>query len=73
MTKHTFVNGVVFVDCHMCGAESEVPVTKEKYDQWQSGKHAQDVWPEMSLENRELLISGTCLECQKVLFAEPED
>ena len=73
MTRHTFINGTIFVDCPICGDESKCELDPEKYKRWQAGELCQNVWPEMSLEDREVLISGTCLDCQKVLFAGPED
>ena len=72
MTVHTYVNGTFYVDCPFCGTESEMPLDKVKYFRWQAGELAQNVWPEMSLEDREVLISGTCRECQKILFAMEE-
>ena len=70
---HTFRNGTFYADCPFCGAESEVKLPIAAYARWQMGEMAQNVWPEMSREDREILISGICKECQKTIFAPPED
>jgi len=57
----------------MCHQRSTIMLDKEKYDRWQAGEHVQNVWPEMSPENREVLISGTHPKCWDYLFAEVPD
>ncbi len=64
----------VFASCCMCGAEKTLTVNPIGYLQWK-GKQAliQDALPELSKEDRELLISGTCGECWEKMFAGSDD
>lgn len=57
--------------CFVCGKVSEVRVpTKQFFDKYCKGSAVQDAFPEMSVEDRELIVSGMCKECQKVYFAD---
>ena len=62
-----------------CGAVTENPLLKYNDDiigktvnDILSGKMIQNAAPFLSIQERELLISGTCLKCQKVLFRPPK-
>ena len=55
--------------CPFCGAESVVGgLEQEDWDRWRDGEMIQDVWPGMTKENREVLISGLCHSCQSEAF-----
>lgn len=58
------------VTCKFCGKTYFIPVFKEEYEAWQKGAHVQDAFPDMSIDNRELLISGMCGKCFDELFDE---
>jgi hypothetical protein len=58
--------------CIFCGANHLIPLDEEKYRRWRSGEHVQNVWPEMSADQREILISGTCPECWEREFGEDD-
>jgi len=49
--------------CVFCGKEHLTTVDKVKYQRWLGGERIQLVWPEMSDDDREILISGTCPDC----------
>lgn len=70
---HTYRNGTFYADCPFCGAESEVKLPLAEYTRWQMGELAQNVWPEMATNIREILIGGICLRCQDTVFAMPEE
>jgi len=57
-------------DCVVCGRIHEpVVLDAEKYYRWkEDGECIQDVFPEMTKDQREILISGTCPECWDELF-----
>lgn len=57
-------------DCPLCGARHDpVVLDANKYYRWISEQeNIQNVFPEMSAAEREILISGTCAECWKDLF-----
>lgn len=42
--------------CMVCGATSEVSMTRDGYEQWRTGTLLQIACPEMTKENRELAI-----------------
>lgn len=53
---------------------STLVVDKDKLARWQQrGELIQDVFPELSPADRELLISQTCNACFHELFREPEE
>lgn len=58
--------------CVMCGKQHELVVSQAGYESWQYGNHIQDALPELSPDDRELLISGTCDNCFNNLFEEKE-
>jgi hypothetical protein len=59
----------------MCGKRSTFKVDSGNFKSWQTGALLiQDAMPEVSIENRELLISNTCGKCFDSLFPkEPEE
>lgn len=64
----------ITVKCPFCGKISEVVVDFISYRNWISmGLHVQDAFQNESPETRELLLTGICIECQDVAFAEDED
>lgn len=66
------INTIPYVTCPccVCGKTSTVMVDPIALDEWRFGrKIAQDAFPDMSPDERELLISGTHNECWDVLFA----
>ena len=54
---------VVTRPCMMCGKTSEMVLDFDKVTRWQRGEFVQDVFPELSAAERELLISGTHGPC----------
>ena len=66
----------VITTCPICNKEHSVHLTREqsyKYKDYLDGKgHIQDLLPELSADNREMLITGICPKCWKEL-EEDED
>lgn len=59
----------VMIECKFCQAFYAVPVNEDAYEDWQNGEGlVQDLMPELSPEERELLISKTCDECWNAIF-----
>lgn len=50
-----------------------VVVKRSAYNKWQSGILAQNAFPDLSLEDREFLISGTSPEGWNKMFGEESD
>ena len=49
--------------CPLCGARRTLTVSREGYFLWLHGTLIQYALPELSLDDRERLISGTCRSC----------
>lgn len=64
--------GDVTVQCRMCEHQYHVVrVDPEMMEAWIDGKLIQSVMPQLSADDRELLISGTCSSCWESLFGPP--
>jgi hypothetical protein len=64
--------------CIFCGKVIDIEFTTKqylRYLEWKEGKisHIQDALPELSADNRELLISGVCGECFDNMFKGEEE
>lgn len=59
--------------CPFCGSVSSVSVEKGDYLNWQAGMMAQDAFPYLSAEEREMLISGICPSCWNDTFNSEEE
>lgn len=60
----------VEVQCIMCKTTHTVKVPKDGYRKWLNGARIQDVMPELSANDRELLISNICGTCFDQMFEE---
>jgi hypothetical protein len=49
--------------CIFCGKPHYVWVYPSAYKAWRDGACIQDAMPDLSANERELLISGTCKDC----------
>lgn len=59
--------------CWKCLSSSTVEVQTSDLAAWQHGELAQNAFPYLSVNERELLISGTCGECFDEMFPEEEE
>lgn len=61
--------------CPICGKITPVQIRRvaDYKDYMLNGKHAQDAFPYLSAEEREMLISGVCGACWNNLFADEEE
>lgn len=61
--------------CPFCGKETIITVAEADYEAWQAGALAQDAFPYLLAEEREMLISGICPTCWDEEFGgdDPED
>ena len=58
----------VEVYCRFCGTINYVEVEWPDYWDWQYGMPAQDAFPYLTPDEREMLISGTCPKCWDEIF-----
>ena len=49
--------------CHVCGKQSQMEVNDLRYEMWLRGALIQTAFPDMPLDQRELLISGKHPDC----------
>jgi hypothetical protein len=59
--------------CPVCGKRQTMTLDRERFWRWQHDTYIQEAFPELSADERELLISGTDNECFQRLFAEDDD
>ncbi len=58
--------------CIVCKERSLIDLDVKKYQRWTGGggtEHVQNVWPEWSAGDRELLITGTHSSCWDEMFS----
>ena len=58
--------------CPNCNQGNSIEVDLKKYQQWKSGMLIQQVFPELSLDEREALQSGYHPECWEAVFGGDE-
>lgn len=56
--------------CPFCGKAHEIEVNEIDYLDWQDGEHAQNAFPYLSADEREMLISGICPTCWDKMFGD---
>ena len=61
------------VHCVQCGQLCEVAAYKSDIVEWQNGKYAEDAFPYLTADERELLISRTCPDCWDRMFPEESE
>lgn len=59
---------IVQCTCPLCGAINKVEVSAEGLAKWKDGEFIQAALPELSAEQREIIMTGTCIRCQNDLF-----
>lgn len=64
---------LVRVACPMCGESRTLEVPAEGFERWQAGELIQNAMPELSADDREQLISGTCGACWDRLFPSEDE
>lgn len=63
----------VSVRCLSCQAKETFNVSYKAFVAWERGELIQEALPELSLGQREILISNTCGECFDGMFKNIED
>lgn len=58
--------------CPVCQRTSRMEVDGASYMRWVGGELIQIAFPSMSIDDRELMITGTHPECWKKIFPEEE-
>lgn len=64
------------IKCTLCGEVTTLMVAEADIDEYlfsDNRRHVQDIFPYLSAEERELLISYTCPKCWKEMFSAFEE
>ena len=59
--------------CGVCDEYELWVLDRAAVERWQAGEYIQNAFPDMSMEDREILISGTHPACWDKLFPKEED
>ena len=61
--------------CWRCDTNIYLKVTQSQYDKWISPQreNIQDIFPNLTADEREILISGTCGPCYDEIWSERND
>jgi len=58
--------------CIWCGGTSLLRLNSDDLTRWIRGAYVQDVWPEKTPEQREVIMTGTHPYCWDEMFSEQE-
>lgn len=58
--------------CVWCHKNYLLELDEEKVRWWEAGAHVQNVWPELSVGDREMIISGTHSACFDEMFKDDD-
>lgn len=72
MAKINLKEYIVVTVCPFCGHAHEVAVNEADFWDWQDGELAQNAFPYLSADDREILISGICPKCWDEMFGGDE-
>lgn len=61
------------IQCRLCKKPVEVPATKEQIQRWRNGELIQRATPNLTPDQREMLITRYCDECFNRITKEPEE
>lgn len=73
MKRINYKDVCIVTTCPFCGHANKVEVNEIDYLDWQDGELAQDVFPYLSADEREMLISGICPSCWVKYFGSDEE
>ena len=60
--------------CPICSKVNTITIkTVSDLDAWRKGAYAQDAFPYLSAEDREVIISGICGSCWDKMFPDEEE
>jgi len=66
--EHIIKNVGIKKTCPLCGKTTHIVVNGDDYEKWQNGMLIQRAFPYMSADEREVLITGICYNCQTKVF-----
>lgn len=63
----------IHCECPECADVKTINVNFDQFGDWQSGKLIQSVFPELSEDDRERMISGICPKCWELYETDIDD
>lgn len=70
----TYMNTTTLsLTCPFCRQAEPLVVSTDGLAAWRAGECIQDVMPEISADDRERLISGTCPDCWAEMFGVDDE
>jgi hypothetical protein len=72
MVALTNRNDCISGTCRSCSKSVSIMVNGQDVVDWKSGTYIQDAMPYLSVDEREILISGTCGTCFDKMFGGGE-
>ena len=60
----------MIIQCTECDKIIELDLPAADVKRWRNGEMIQDVFPQLSVDDRELMISQMCGKCFDLLFAD---
>ena len=64
---------IITIKCPWCKGTSEVFMTTQQKAQWDTHVLTQNIKPTLDKTDREILISGFCVDCQAKIFMEDDN
>lgn len=64
---------IIKTKCPICGEEHHIECSKEGYEAFKNGECIQIALPELSANEREMLVTGTCPRCWDLLFPDEDE
>jgi hypothetical protein len=58
--------------CVMCGKRTEISVPTVGWEKYKAGELIQRAFPDMSPQDREMIMTGTHPECWNIMWEEEE-
>lgn len=59
--------------CPRCRKHTTLVVDESAHDMWKSGAYIQVAFPELSVDQREMMITGYCGSCWDILFPDEDE
>ena len=59
---------LVIATCPFCGEQTDLIVPTRDFFKYQDGALVQEAFPDRSIEDREIITSGMCRDCQRDFF-----
>ena len=59
--------------CPHCHKLQTIEVNEIQYSDWMAGKNIQKAFPDLTADQREILMSGICPECWDEIFQDEDE